>query len=202
MSGAPALAPVDAAVPSAEAPILSGPNRLKLAVFGINENRGLVMSTAPGPPEATWEQSVRLVSEAERLGFEAVIPLARWLGYGGRQNLGARCFETFTWAAGLAALTTRIQVFATFHVPTVHPVMAAKMVATIDHISNGRFGLNIVAGWQPAEIAMFGSPQREHDERYEVSDEWTELVKRLWTADAPFDFEGRYFTAPAAYSDP
>ena len=202
MSGAPALAPVDAAVPSAEAPILSGPNRLKLAVFGINENRGLVMSTAPGPPEATWEQSVRLVSEAERLGFEAVIPLARWLGYGGRQNLGARCFETFTWAAGLAALTSRIQVFATFHVPTVHPVMAAKMVATIDHISNGRFGLNVVAGWQPAEIAMFGSPQREHDERYEVSDEWTELVKRLWTADAPFDFEGRYFTAPAAYSDP
>jgi len=184
------------------APIISGANRLKLAMFGVNDDRGLVMTTASGPPEATWSQSVSLVQEAERLGFEAIIPLARWRGYGGANNLGARSFETFTWAAGLAALTSRIQVFATFHVPTVHPVMAAKMVATIDHISGGRFGLNIVAGWQPEEIAMFGSPQRNHDERYEVSDEWTELVKRLWTEPGSFDFSGRFFDAPGAFSEP
>ncbi len=194
--------PQDPSVESANAPILAGPNKLKLAVFGVNDDRGLVMTTAPGPPEATWEQSVRLAREAERLGFEAIIPLARWLGYGGTNNLGSRCFETFTWAAGLAAITSRIQVFATFHVPTVHPVMAAKMVSTIDHISGGRFGLNIVAGWQPEEIAMFGSPQREHDERYEVSDEWTELVKRLWTEPGSFDFAGRFFDAPGAQSEP
>ncbi len=194
--------PQDPSVESANAAILAGPNKLKLAMFGVNDNRGLVMTTAPGPPEATWEQSVRLALEAERLGFEAIIPLARWLGYGGENNLGSRCFETFTWAAGLAAITSTIQVFATFHVPTVHPVMAAKMVSTIDHMSGGRFGLNIVAGWQPEEIAMFGSPQREHDERYEVSDEWTELVKRLWTEPGSFDFSGRFFNAPGAFSQP
>lgn len=182
--------------------LLGTENRLALAVFGVNDNRGLVMTTAEGPPEATWPESVRLAREADRLGFEAIIPLARWLGYGGRNNLGARCFETFTWAAGLAALTERIQVFATFHVPTVHPVMAAKMVATIDHISGGRAGLNIVAGWQPDEIAMFGSPQREHDERYAVSDEWARLVKRLWTDEGEFDFRGRFFDAPGAFSEP
>lgn len=187
---------------SGSAPILAGPNRLKLAVFGVNDDRGLVMTTAPGPPSARWDEGVGLVREAERLGFEAVIPLARWRGYGGRNNLGGRCFETFTWAAGLASITSRIQVFATFHVPTVHPVMAAKMVTTIDHISGGRFGLNIVAGWQPEEIAMFGSEQREHDQRYEVSDEWAELVKRLWTEEGSFDFEGRFFSAPGAFSEP
>jgi dimethylsulfone monooxygenase len=189
-------------VESAAAPILSGADRLKLAVFGVNDDRGLVMTTAAGPPEASWPQSVRLASQADRLGFEAIIPLARWRGYGGRNNLGGRCFETFTWAAGLAALTARIQVFATFHVPTVHPVMAAKMVTTIDHISGGRVGLNIVAGWQPEEIAMFGSEQREHDERYEVSDEWAQLVKRLWHETGSFDFSGRFFTSPGAFSEP
>lgn len=182
--------------------MLASANRLKLAVFGVNDNRGLVMTTAGGPPEATWPESVALTREAERLGFEAMIPLARWLGYGGRNNLGARSFETFTWAAGLAAITERIQVFATFHVPTVHPVMAAKMCATIDHVSSGRFGLNIVAGWQPEEIAMFGSPQREHDERYEVADEWATLVKRLWTEDGEFNFHGRFYDAPGAFSEP
>jgi alkanesulfonate monooxygenase SsuD/methylene tetrahydromethanopterin reductase-like flavin-dependent oxidoreductase (luciferase family) len=193
---------IDTTVERDSAPILNGPNRLKLAVFGVNDNRGLVMTTAPGPPEATWPQSVSLTQEAERLGFEAIIPLARWRGYGGTRDLGGRCFETFTWAAGLAGLTESIQVFATFHVPTVHPVMAAKMVATIDHISHGRFGLNIVAGWQPEEIAMFGSPQRDHDERYEVSDEWAELVKRLWTESGSFDFRGRFFDSPGAFSEP
>ena len=182
--------------------MLDSPNRLKLAVFGVNDDRGLVMTLADGPPSATWPESVELVREAERLGFEAVIPLARWLGYGGEHDLGSRCFETFTWASGLAAITERIQVFATFHVPTVHPIMAAKMCATIDHISNGRFGLNIVAGWQPHEIAMFGTPQREHDERYEVADEWATLVKRLWTEKGELDFEGRFYQAPGAFSEP
>lgn len=184
------------------APILSSPNRLKLAVFGVNDNRGLVMTTAPGPPEATWAQSVQLTRTAERLGFEALIPLARWRGYGGQHNLGSRCFETFTWAAALSALTSRMNIFATFHVPTVHPVMAAKMAATVDHISGGRFGLNVVAGWQPEEIAMFGSPQREHDERYEVAGEWTELVERLWREGGSFDHQGRFFSAPGAFSEP
>jgi FMNH2-dependent dimethyl sulfone monooxygenase len=194
--------PVDPVVEKDATPMLGGGNRLKLAVFGVNENRGLVMTKVAGPPQATWPESMRIAQEAERLGFEAIIPLARWLGYGGANNPGSRCFETFTWAAGLAAITKRLQVFATFHVPTVHPVMAAKMVSTIDHISGGRVGLNIVAGWQPDEVAMFGSPQREHDERYEVSSEWAQIVARLWTEDRPFDFVGQYFQCPGAFTEP
>ena len=107
--------------------------------------------------------------------------MARWRGYGGASNLGERSFETFTWATGLLAATERIQVFATFHVPLAHPVLAAKMAATADHISGGRFGLNIVAGWYTAELSMFGLTQREHDERYEVADEWATVLKQLWT---------------------
>jgi alkanesulfonate monooxygenase SsuD/methylene tetrahydromethanopterin reductase-like flavin-dependent oxidoreductase (luciferase family) len=193
---------VDERIDKSAAPLLAGPNRLRLAVFGANERRGLVMTTADGPPEATWPESVRIARKTEEVGIEALIPLARWLGYGGPNDPGSRSFETFTWAAGLAAATTRLQVFATFHVPVVHPVMAAKMIATIDHISGGRFGLNIVAGWQREELAMFGAGEREHDQRYEAAEEWATVLERLWQSDEPFDFAGEVYDVPGAYSDP
>lgn len=182
--------------------IADSPHRFGLAVFGSNDDRGLVMTTADGPPRAIWSESRDIAQRADRLGFDAIIPLARWKGYGGAHDPGARVFETFTWAAGVAAVTERIQVFATLHVPTVHPVVAAKMGATVDHIAGGRFGLNIVAGWQPEEIAMFGSPQREHDERYEVADEWAQIVERLWTTPGETDFDGRFFHVPGGFLDP
>jgi dimethylsulfone monooxygenase len=81
-------------------------------------------------------------------------------------------------------------------------VLAAKQAVTIDHISSGRFGLNVVAGWNNAEIDMFGTPQREHDDRYRYSDEWLRLMKRLWTEPGHFDFAGQYFQIRRAYAEP
>lgn len=194
--------PTDPVVDKSSQLILASANRFKLAVFSINIGGGLVMSDYEGLADCTWEESVRLTTTAERLGFEAMVPLARWRGHGGRLNPHHRSFETFTWAAGLSALTERINIFATFHVPTVHPVMAAKMVSTIDHISGGRFGLNVVAGWQPDELRMFGAGKRDHGERYEVADEWAGLVERLWSEQGSFDFDGQFFKAPGAFSEP
>ena len=181
--------------------MLSSPNRFKLAVFGVNVSGGCSMTTNEAALTVDWAESVRIAQAAERAGIEAMVPVARWRGFGGATNFNHRNFETFTWAAGLAAVTSKIGIFATFHLPTAHPVRAAKEVATVDHISGGRFGLNIVAGWNEEEIAMFGAPQREHDERYAVADEWTRLVKRLWT-EPEFDHVGTYFTVPKAYSEP
>lgn len=193
---------VDPTTQMTAGPLLGSDNRFKLAVFGSNDDRGLVMTTADGPPNAVWDECVRIARTADRLGLEAIIPLARWKGYGGTHDLGSRVFETFTWAAGIAQATDRLQVFATLHVPTLHPVTAAKMGVTVDHISGGRFALNIVAGWQPEEIAMFGSPQREHDERYAVASEWAEIVERLWTTPGEIDYEGRFFTVPGGFLEP
>ena len=67
-------------------------------------------------------------------------------------------------------------------------MLAAKQCATIDHISGGRFGLNIVAGWNASEIAMFGNEQLPHDDRYAVAEEWIQLIKALWTQEGGFDF--------------
>ena len=164
-------------------PLKRSPHKLKLGVFGLNVSHGCAMTDRPDTLKAEWQESVRVTQLAEQAGIEAVIPVARWKGMGGKVNFNHRNFETFTWAAGLAAKTEEIGVFATFHVPTVHPVRAAKEVATIDHISGGRFGLNIVAGWNEREIAMFGVPQKEHDVRYDVADDWISLCKELWTVE-------------------
>jgi FMNH2-dependent dimethyl sulfone monooxygenase len=183
-------------------PVLGDENALKLALFGINLRGGVTLSDVEGKIEATWEEQLRIARYADRIGIDAIVPVARWRGYGGRANLGLRSFETFIWATGLLAHTERIQVFATFHVPLAHPVLAAKMATTADHVSGGRFGLNIVAGWYADELAMFGLAQREHDERYEVADEWATVLKQLWTVDGERDFHGRYFDVPAGVLEP
>lgn len=196
-----AIATLPAAARRHEQPFDNG-NRLKLAVFGANVSGGCSMTSVEGTIKVEWNESIRIARAADRAGFEAMIPVARWKGFGGDTNFNHRCFETYTWAAGLAQATENIFVFATSHVPTVHPVLAAKQCATIDHISGGRFGLNIVAGWNASEIAMFGMAQREHDERYRYSDEWITLIKRLWTEPGAFDFDGEFFRIPDAYAEP
>ncbi len=140
--------------------------KLKLGLFGTNCSNGLTVSHAATTYRATWEHSLAIARRTDAMGFEMLVPIARWRGFGGTTDFNGTCFETYTWAAALAAATERIMVFSTSHVPTVHPIVAAKQCVTVDHISGGRFGLNLVMGWFTPEMEMFGAPQREHDERY------------------------------------
>jgi FMNH2-dependent dimethyl sulfone monooxygenase len=183
-------------------PVINSPNRLKLAVFAANCSHGSTMSDVPGVIQAEWRESVQIARAAESAGFEAMVPVARWKGMGGAVDFNHRSFDTFAWAAGLAAATEEIGVFSTVHIPTVHPVRAAKTSATIDHISGGRFSLNLVAGWNSKEIGMFGAPQLPHDQRYDVADDFTGLMKALWERSGEFDWDGPWFTSPGAYAEP
>ena len=81
-------------------------------------------------------------------------------------------------------------------------LVSSDMARTVDHISGGRFCLNMVAGWNETEFAMFGLEQREHDDRYDVAEEWLALCRRLWNEREEFDFAGTYFESPGAYSEP
>ena len=65
----------------------------------------------------------------------------------------------------MLAVTQRLHVFATVHTAFVNPIVAAKMIATCDHIGAGRFGLNVVSGSKPDEYALMGVDLLEHDER-------------------------------------
>ena len=90
-----------------------------------------------------------------------------------------KTFETFTWAAALGGQTQYSMVVATGHVSALHPIVAAKQAATIDHVTGGRFGVNLVASWFKSEMELFGAKLLEHEERYAQAAEWIQLVKRL-----------------------
>lgn len=177
-------------------------NKFQLAVFGCNVSHGCTISSAPNGIEVTWAESLRLAKKADQIGIEGFIPVCRWRGFGGPSEFNHRSFETFTWAAGLAQATRDLYVFATTAVPSIHPVLAAKQAATIDHISGGRFGLNVVAGWNRDEVAMFGKTQLPHSERYEYADEWMQLIEELWSREGGFEFSGNYFQLPDCYAEP
>ncbi|MER5671885.1 LLM class flavin-dependent oxidoreductase [Pseudonocardia alni] len=186
----------------AHLPLYDDTNRLKLGTFATNVSNGMSISQAPTSYEVTWSHTVGLARQAEEMGLDMVVPIGRWRGFGGETNFNGECFETYTWAAGLAQATERIMVFATSHVPVIHPILAAKQAATIDHISGGRFGLNLVMGWFKPEMEMFGATQREHDERYRVGEEWLSIVRRLWTEDEPLTVDGEFYSAVDAESWP
>ena len=166
---------------------------LRLGTFSSNLSGGCAISTIDGVLEAKWDQTLELARMGDQMEFEALVPVGRWRGFGGETNFNGAGFECFTWAAGIGSATERAGLFVTSHVPTIHPVMAAKQAATIDHISGGRIALNIVTGWHAPEIEMFGAKQLPHDERYQVAQEWVDVVKKLWTAEDPFDYHGKYF---------
>ena len=181
---------------------LFGPRKLKLGTFSSNLSGGCAISKIDGVLKAEWPSTLALATMADEMEFEALVPVGRWKGFGGVTNFNGAGFESFTWAAGIGASTRNSGVFATSHVPTMHPVMAAKQGMTIDHLTGGRFSLNIVTGWYRPEIEMFGEPQMEHDERYDRAVEWLDVIKQLWTREEEFDFDGRYYTIKKGWLAP
>ncbi len=177
-------------------------NRMKLGAMAFNCSHGSTITSAEGAWEMNWPDTKDVVRMADGAGLEALLPVGRWKGYGGPTNFNNRTFESFTWAAGVGALTDYPAVFATTHVPLTHPIAAAKQAVTVDHISSGRFALNVVCGWFRNEFEMFDAEWREHDERYQYAAEWLDFVRRIWSAEEEFDFEGKYFQAKNVWGQP
>jgi dimethylsulfone monooxygenase len=176
--------------------------KLKLGTFCTNLSGGCAISKIDGTLKAEWPATIDLAQMADAMGFEALVPVGRWQGFGGETNFNGYGFESFTWAAGVGAATKQAGIFATSHVPTIHPIVAAKQGMTIDHITGGRFSLNVVCGWNKPEIEMFGQGMADHDARYDQATEWLEVIKRLWTEDEPFDFDGRFYNIKGGWAMP
>lgn len=116
-------------------------------------------------------------------------------GFGGKTEFWYHNLESFTLMAGLAALTTKIKLFAWTAIPTLPPALVARMATTIDSIAQGRFRINIVTGWQMTEYDQISIwPGNEYfGYRYDYATEYVKVVKELW-ADGKSDFKGKHFT--------
>src|SRR5215510_14321221 len=177
-------------------------NRLKIGLFGPNCSSGRAVTTVGERRSGSWPDNLKLARKADELGIDFLLPVARWKGYGGDTDYQGTTLETLTWASGLLAATQNITVFGTVHAPLFNPVIAAKHCVTADHIGNGRFGLNLVVGWNEGEFDMFGVEQREHEQRYEYAQEWLDAVKAMWSARENFDVSGQYLTLKEVRAKP
>lgn len=183
-------------------PMLSG-NRFRLGTFATNCSSGMTPTTIPGRWDASWDNNLKLARMLDEAGIDFMLPIARWVGYGGETNFHGGVLETMTWAAGLLAETKNIAIFATIHTAANHPVVVAKQIATLDRIGHGRAGLNIVAGWNKPEYEALGLDlPDDHETRYAYAQEWFDLVRKLWSATEPFDWDGTFFKARQVMSDP
>jgi len=167
-------------------------NKLIIGLFGANCSSGRAVTMLDERWSGSWRDSLRLAQMADQIGIDFMLPIGRWKGYGGTTDYQGATLETFTWASGLLASTKRITVFGTIHAPLYNPIMAAKMCVTADNIGEGRFGLNMVCGWNEGEFEMFGVQQRDHERRYEYAQEWMEVVLKAWSPDGEFDYDGEY----------
>jgi alkanesulfonate monooxygenase SsuD/methylene tetrahydromethanopterin reductase-like flavin-dependent oxidoreductase (luciferase family) len=195
--------PLSAAASALPSRIASfSPNKLKLGLFGSNCSSGRAATRVPERWSASWEDNLKLAQMADAAGIDLMIPVGRWRGYGGETNFEGSSWESVTWACGLLAQTQRVNIFATVHAPLVHPVYAAKQFVTVDHVSRGRFGLNVVCGWNQDEFDMFGVEQRAHDDRYEYGEEWLGAITQMWQRQGDFDFDGKHIKLKAVQAEP
>ena len=103
----------------------------------------------------------------------------------------------------LAAMTKKIVLINTVHILYAwHPLHLAKFGAALDHISGGRWGINIVTGYKPSEYRMFGLDTIEHDLRYDMADEFTTIMERLWAEDDDLTVDGRWWKTEKAFLAP
>lgn len=177
---------------------------LQLGIFMPNCSNMYAISTyRTAPDEWTYEANKKIALAAEAAGFDFLFPVSRWRGFGGKTNYLGTSLETMTWAASLLAVTTTLRVYSTVHVPAFHPLVAAKMGASMDHSSNGRWGINIVSGWSREEFAMMGLELLPHEERYRRTAAFLEILKGLWTQEpGTFDHESPWYRIKGGYVMP
>ena len=184
------------------APMLSG-DHFRLGTFSTNCSGGMTPTKVPERWDASWDSNLKLARMLDAAGIDFMLPIARWIGYGGETDFHGGVLETMTWAAGLLASTKTIRIFSTVHVPVFNPVVAAKMGATLDHIGGGRWGINIVSGWNRAEFDMMGIEMLDHGARYERSEDFIRILKGLWTEPpGSFNFSSRHYRVSGGYVMP
>lgn len=153
-----------------------------------------------------FEYNAECAVRAEELGFDLVFGLAHWLpkgGFGGAMEFRENTTDPLLITAALAPLTRNVMLISTIHILyRWHPVMLAKFAATIDHMSRGRWGLNMVTGFRPVESRMFGMDPIEHDHRYKMAEEFTEMMIRLWSGTEELNYEGQFYKTERGWIAP
>ncbi|GGF70654.1 LLM class flavin-dependent oxidoreductase [Alteromonas lipolytica] len=175
----------------------------EFGVFLPIANGGWIVSKNTPLLDGSYQQNKQAAVLADEIGMDFIMSMAKWRGYGGETNHWGCSMESVSMMCGIAEATKNAKIIATVHTLLMNPGAVAKMITTLDQISQGRAGLNIVSGSFRDELNQMGAwrDDVDHDERYNYAQEWSSLVHRLWTEDT-VDFAGKYFNFTDCVSEP
>jgi pyrimidine oxygenase len=168
---------------------------MQIGVFIPIGNNGWLISTNAPQYKPSFELNKQIVQKAEKYDLDFALSMIKLRGFGGKTEFWDHNLESFTLMAALAAVTTKIKLFASSAILTLPPALVARMATTIDSIAPGRFGVNIVTGWQEAEYSQMSIwPGNAYfGYRYEYATEYVQVMKDLW-ANGVSNFKGKHFT--------
>lgn len=180
---------------------------MMIGLFLPVQTGGFSQSSYPRATDWTFEYSKRLTLKAEGFGFDFVFGLQQWLpkgGFGGDIAYRENFLDPFISTVALGAVTSRIVTISTVHVlyGNLHPLYLARFAATADHIMGGRFGLNVVTGYDLNEPLMFGMERIEHDRRYDRAGEFSSIMADLWANVENLNYDGEFYQLKGAAVSP
>ncbi|MGO9603758.1 MAG: TIGR03619 family F420-dependent LLM class oxidoreductase [Candidatus Binataceae bacterium] len=155
-----------------------------------------------GLPNGDFATLSAFAKRAEELGYYSVSLDDHFFMRGLMANPSQPHLECYTTLSAIAAQTTRVKI-----VPLVtamsyrNPALLAKMMATLDNISGGRFIAGIGAGWFKEEYAAYNFPYPSNAERIDQMGEGIKVLKAMWSQDEP-SYHGRHFAIEKAYNFP
>ncbi len=157
-----------------------------LPVFG-----GWLRNVEDEGMQADWAYVKRLAQRSEQIGFD--LSLIAELNLNDIKGEAAPSLDAWSTAAGLMAVTERMEWMVAVR-PTFHsPALLAKQAANIDRIGGpGRLSLNVVSSWWRDEAEKYGVEFEQHDRRYDRTSEWLDVVDGLWKRDG-FDYRGEFY---------
>jgi dimethylsulfone monooxygenase len=167
---------------------IHGSEPLKFAYWVPNVSGGLVISNIEQRTGWDIDYNIKLAKIAERAGFDYALSQIRFTaGYGAEFQ-----HESVSFSHALLAATEKLKVIAALLPGPWAPALAAKQIATINHLTKGRVAVNIVSGWFRGEFAAIGQPWLDHDERYRRSEEFIRALRGIWTEDS-FTYKGFFY---------
>lgn len=161
----------------------------RFGVWALVHGSRAALQDPDEPYDASWARNKALVLEAERPGYDSVLVAQHTIN---PHNPDFDQLEAWTASAALAALTGRIEIIAAIKPYLYHPVVLAKMAQQIEHISGGRFAINLVNAWNRPELERAGIGFAEHDARYAYGREWITVVDALLRGERT-RFQGEHF---------
>lgn len=178
--------------------------KFSIGIFAFNASNGVTLTKNKKRWSASWDDIKKIAIYADKNEFDFLLPVARWNDWGGLTRPHKNTFETFSLMASLAAITKDIDIFSTIHTAFIHPVFAARAVSSISHISKGRYGVNIVCGWNKSEFEMFNIKKNISSKyRYTYGKEWLNIFEKLLNEKTDkVSFYGKFFKIKRAQCFP